>query len=124
MITDSQLVKVISNSQVGKVEGRLSGSNKLGRVASGKLDASVIDPERAPAAVQIVPAKIFKWRLSGGALRITKARRPTFRLPPSQPVRPTEAPATLPSLFDPPRRPNVFQMTTDKSQMIYGKWSG
>jgi hypothetical protein len=37
----------------------LSGSNKLGRVASGNLTPYVISPERAPAEVSLQALKYF-----------------------------------------------------------------
>jgi len=39
------------------------------------------DPERAPAEVRLYQLGLI-WQLSGGALGITIARRPIFRLPP------------------------------------------
>jgi len=78
-------------------QGRVSGLNKLGRGQAETRTAHDIDPESAPAEVHLDPAEIFTWRLSGGALSITTARRPSFRLPPSQLVRHTETSPAHPS---------------------------
>ena len=67
------------------------GKRKIGRLTALTPSAPPLRHHTKHLVVQL--------NLSGGALGMTKARRPSFRLPSSQLVRTTEV--LIPSLFNP-----------------------
>jgi hypothetical protein len=83
----------------------LSGSNKLGRVASGKLDALTVDPERAPAVVHLLQPR-FSYGDSAGVRSVSiLISAPTSADP-------------LPSLFNLLGRPYLREYSQNNTNII------